>query len=309
MNLKEQKRKLIIFFILCLCILGLFILIVSKSNSSSAVQHVHNWKYTYDESNNCCYKYCTEPGCTEKQTQSCVLKYYHSGNLEQALQYYGIDRSVYPDSLSDTVCYPICENCKNINSNGKFVCRTALAHDYKNVPESDYTDDEKINSQATCIHPAQKLEMCSRCSHKNWIQDGNSTNPDNHITYVWQVSSEKHWKRCPDCKKIISDKENHTWVTTNTKILKENSYEDAYNAGIDLGTVKILSQECQVCKTMFRETVDNPKQACPNSPNGYHKWIPETHIYKDNDPNETEGECWYLCDYGCGSRYRYKWER
>lgn len=87
MNLKEQKRKLIIFFILCFCILGLFILIVSKSNSSSAVQHVHNWKYIYDESNDCCYKYCAEPGCTETSNNlDCNLIYYDSADFITALR-------------------------------------------------------------------------------------------------------------------------------------------------------------------------------------------------------------------------------
>ncbi len=210
--------------------------------------------------------------------------------------------------LTDTNCYPICSNCKNITSNGSFIFRTPLSHDYQLVPESDYSEVEKTETQATCIFPAKKVEKCSRCFHKNLVPFGN-TDPDNHRDYFWKCDSENHKKICQDCNAIISDEEKHDWEIVKEEILKENSYEAAYNAGIDLGTVKLITQECKICKTFSEQKVDNPKQACPNSPNGYHKWIPETHIYKDNDPNATEGECWYICDYGCGSRYRYKWER
>ena len=61
------------------CILGLFILMISKSNSSSAAQaHEHKYAYFYDENLDCCYQFCTEPGCTEKQTQDCDCLLYTS---------------------------------------------------------------------------------------------------------------------------------------------------------------------------------------------------------------------------------------
>lgn len=296
MNLKEQKRKLIIFLILCLCILGLFILMISKSNSSSAAQ-AHEHKYTgtwlYDENLDCCYRCCTEPGCTEKQTQDCDLRYYHSGNLALALRSHGIDPSVLPGDLTQDACYPFCLNCKNTTKDGEFICRTIWEHNYVIVPEGELEEEEIINSSGDCIHKGNILKKCSRCGVKKWFEG--EINPDKHDFSKYQSTSTVHWKVCANCGRaqgISGVFSPHDWGEPSIVKIEENSY-------YDIAVVEVKKYTC-VCGRTKEEAV-NPLNRCPSSqsPNHYHKWTPIGH---------SETLAFYECEY-CHTTSQCSWER
>lgn len=305
MNLKEQRRKLILFLVFCLCILLLFIFIIAKSSPSSATEEVEDHEHTfskwylYESSSETQkhYRECTYPGCSEMEIEDCSTNYFKLSDYKEKLSSLNIQFG--EEMLDNQHCYKLCDVCKN-SFHGEFI-HIPVEHDFSiTIAEKDMTEDEKPNYVpiATCIQPANVLKKCSYCGIKTWEAIGRA-DPDNHDFTKYRSTASYHWKVCSRCGRADSTLNNgvifspHEWGEPIVETIPGLSY-------YDIATVDVKKYTCSTCGRTKEEAV-NPKNRCPSklAVRGYHHWLPGSH---------DDNFAYYYCEY-CGTSAYCTWER